>query len=69
MLADQASNHGAVFVDSYTRSLGHDACQQAGVRWVEGTAATTAAASDHPNALGMQEVARLALDTLNRNGA
>jgi lysophospholipase L1-like esterase len=69
MLADQASNHGAVFVDSYARSLGHDACQQPGVRWVEGTAATTAAAPDHPNALGMQEVARLALDTLNRNGA
>ena len=69
MLADQASNHGAVFVDSYARSLGHDACQQPGVRWVEGTAATTAAAPDHPNALGMQEVARLALDTLNRDGA
>jgi lysophospholipase L1-like esterase len=69
MLADQASNHGAVFVDSYARSLGHDACQQPGVRWVEGTGATTAAAPDHPNAIGMQEVARLALDTLNRDGA
>ncbi|MDT7596221.1 MAG: hypothetical protein QOJ06_1767 [Pseudonocardiales bacterium] len=36
MLADQASNHGAVLVDAYAGSLGHDACQQPGVRWVEG---------------------------------
>ncbi len=36
MLADQAANHGAVFVDSYADSLGHDACQESGVKWVEG---------------------------------
>jgi lysophospholipase L1-like esterase len=64
MLADQASNHGAVFVDSYAGSAGHDACQQPGVRWVEGTAATSAAAPDHPNAIGMQQVADLAVDAV-----
>ena len=64
MLADQAGKHDAVFVDSYAGSLGHDACRQPGVRWVEGTAATSAAAPDHPNAIGMQQVADLAVDAV-----
>ncbi|MGB9279796.1 MAG: SGNH/GDSL hydrolase family protein [Pseudonocardiaceae bacterium] len=63
MLAEQASKHGAVFVDSYASSLGHDACQRPGVRWVEGTAATSAA-PDHPNATGMRAVADFAFDAL-----
>ncbi|MGH3852752.1 MAG: SGNH/GDSL hydrolase family protein [Pseudonocardiaceae bacterium] len=64
MLADQAVKHGAVFVDSYAASLGHDACQPRGLKWVEGTRPTSPAYPDHPNALGMQEVADLTLDTL-----
>ncbi|MDQ2881362.1 MAG: SGNH/GDSL hydrolase family protein [Actinomycetota bacterium] len=64
MLADQARNHGAVFVDSYAGSLGHDACQQPGVKWVEGTTPTSVAAPDHPNLTGMREVAGFALDAL-----
>jgi hypothetical protein len=64
MLADQAGNHGAVFVDPYDGSLGHDACQRPGVKWVEGTAPTSAAAPDHPNATGMQAAADFALDAL-----
>ena len=59
MLADQAGKHDAVFVDSYAGSVGHDACQRPGVRWVEGTATTSTAAPDHPNAIGMQQVADL----------
>jgi lysophospholipase L1-like esterase len=68
MLADQARNHGAVFVDSYAGSLGHDACQLPGVKWVEGTVPTSPAAPVHPNAIGMQEVATFALDTLRGLG-
>jgi lysophospholipase L1-like esterase len=64
MLADQASNHGAVFVDSYARSLGHDACQQPDMKWVEGTTPTSPASPVHPNALGMHEVADFAMDML-----
>ena len=64
MLADQASNHSALFVDSYAGSLGHDACQLPGVKWVEGIATTSPAAPVHPNALGMGAVAGLTLDTL-----
>ena len=64
MLAEQASSHGAVFVDSYANSLGHDACQLPTVRWVEGTAPISAAAPMHPNATGMEAVAGFALTTL-----
>ncbi|MGH3828260.1 MAG: SGNH/GDSL hydrolase family protein, partial [Pseudonocardiaceae bacterium] len=64
MLADQALRHGAVFVDSYASSLGHDVCEPPGVKWVEGTTPTSPAYPDHPNALGMREVANLTLDTL-----
>jgi len=53
-----------VFVDAYAGSLGHDACQQPGVRWVEGTVAASAAAPEHPNASGMQQ-ADLALGAVN----
>ncbi len=64
MLAEQASNHGAVFVDSYAGSLGHDACQLPGAKWVEGTVPTSPAAPVHPNAAGMQAVAALTLDAV-----
>ncbi len=62
MLAYQAHAHGAVFVDTYTRSQGHDACQQSAAKWVEGTAPTSPASPFHPNALGMQQVAKFTQD-------
>jgi lysophospholipase L1-like esterase len=64
MLAEQAGNHGAVFVDAYAGSLGHDACQLPGAKWVEGTVPTSPAAPIHPNIAGMQAVADLALGPL-----
>jgi lysophospholipase L1-like esterase len=64
MLAEQASNHGAVFVDPYATSLGHDACQLPEVKWVEGTAPTSPAYPVHPNDLGMHKLADFTLDTL-----
>lgn len=64
MLTDQASSHGAVFVDAYANSLGHDACQLPGVKWVEGTITSNPAAAMHPNATGMEAVASFALETL-----
>jgi lysophospholipase L1-like esterase len=62
MLAYQAHAHGAVFVDTYTRSQDHDACQQSAAKWVEGTAPTSPASPFHPNALGMQQVAKFTQD-------
>ncbi|HKR51410.1 MAG TPA: SGNH/GDSL hydrolase family protein [Pseudonocardiaceae bacterium] len=64
MLADQANDHGAVFVDAYAGSLGHDACQLPGTKWVEGIAPTSPAAPVHPNATGMHAVTDLILNTL-----
>lgn len=49
VLAQQAAVTGATFVDTYTPSMGHDACKPAGTRWIEPTD-TAAAAGFHPNA-------------------
>jgi lysophospholipase L1-like esterase len=59
MLADQAAASGASLVDWYTASIGHDACQPPGVKWVEGPAPMHAAAPVHPNLLGMEAAADL----------
>jgi lysophospholipase L1-like esterase len=56
MLADQAAGAGVDFVDTYTPSIGHDACQLPGTKWIEGLAPTAPAAPVHPNALGMAEI-------------
>jgi lysophospholipase L1-like esterase len=64
MLAEQASMHDAVFIDSYAHSLGHDACQLPGAKWVEGVVPTSPAYPVHPNARGMQAAATCTLDML-----
>src|SRR3954452_18041426 len=53
MLADQAVANGATVVDWYRAAIGHDACQPPVIKWVEGPVPLTAAASGHPNLLGM----------------
>ena len=57
MLATQAVAAGAIYVDVYTPSIGHDACQLPGVRWVEPLVPLSPAAPVHPNALGMYAMA------------
>ncbi len=57
-LAAAARRAGATFVDTYTPSIGHDACQHSGTKWVEGLIPTSAAVPMHPNALGEQAMAR-----------
>lgn len=54
VLRDQSQLHSAVFVDTYTPSLGHDACKPAGTRWVEPVAPGQTAITLHPNAAGMK---------------
>ncbi|MFG3246645.1 SGNH/GDSL hydrolase family protein [Streptomyces sp. NPDC048187] len=56
VLARQAAANGATFVDTYTPSVGHDACKPAGVRWIEPTD-TAAAAGFHPNAAAHRSTA------------
>ncbi|WP_436789967.1 SGNH/GDSL hydrolase family protein [Yinghuangia sp. YIM S10712] len=53
MIAQAAAANGATYVDIYTPSIGHDACQSSG-RWVEGI---NLQSPFHPNATGHQGMA------------
>jgi lysophospholipase L1-like esterase len=64
MLAAQASLNGARFVDTFTPSIGHDACEPIGAKWVEGFLPTSLAYPVHPNALGMLADAAAVLTAL-----
>ncbi len=64
MLATEAAANNATFVNTYTASIGHDACQPTGVKWVEGLIPTSPAAPFHPNALGEKEMAAQVLAAL-----
>ena len=61
MLRAQADANGVTYVDSYTASVGRDACQPVDVRWVEPTIPVNPAAPLHPNARGMRGVATTVL--------
>ncbi|WP_133260152.1 SGNH/GDSL hydrolase family protein, partial [Streptacidiphilus pinicola] len=64
MLRARAGAAGARFVDTWTPSLGHDACQAPENRWIEPLLPATQAASLHPNARGEQGMAEAVLATL-----
>ncbi|WP_225730639.1 MULTISPECIES: SGNH/GDSL hydrolase family protein [unclassified Nocardia] len=69
MLARVAAAKGVEFVDTYRASGGHDACQPAGTRWVEGllplsTDPLGPAVPFHPNQLGADYQARQVLAVL-----
>ncbi|WP_158675610.1 SGNH/GDSL hydrolase family protein [Nocardia stercoris] len=57
MLQAQAQANGATFVDAFGPSIGHDACQASGVRWVDPGTGTTSPI--HPNAAGETEYSTL----------
>ena len=48
---------GATYVDFSVVSVGHDACQPIGVRWIEPVVGGTNAVIVHPNALGEAQMA------------
>jgi hypothetical protein len=57
MLAGDARAAGATFVDTYTPTIGHDFCQSASVKDVEGLVPTSLAYPFHPNARGQAVMA------------
>lgn len=57
MLADEADEADADYVDTYGPTIGHDVCRPPGRKWIEGLAPTSPAAPFHPNALGMTAIA------------
>jgi hypothetical protein len=60
-----AAATGATYVNLNTASLGHDACQPIGVRWVEPVLQGANAVIVHPNALGEREMATQTITTLH----
>ncbi|MER6809290.1 SGNH/GDSL hydrolase family protein [Spirillospora sp. NPDC000708] len=48
----QTEAHGDTYIDLVTPSAGHDSCQSASKRWLEGYVPVHAAAPLHPNASG-----------------
>jgi len=66
VLAREAAANGATFVDTYRATIGHDACQRPGTRWVEGLVPASPAYPFHPNRRGQQAMARQVLAALGR---
>jgi lysophospholipase L1-like esterase len=65
MLRTQAAANRSVFVDTYGPSIGHDACEASGVRWIEPVVFGAPIVSWlHPNATGMQGMASAVLATI-----
>jgi hypothetical protein len=53
MLDSEAQANGATYVDTFTQSIGHDACRSLSVRYVEPVLPESDAFSVHPNEKGM----------------
>lgn len=66
MLASAAAATGTTYVDTYTATIGHDMCQKATVKDVEGLIPTSTAYSFHPDARGQAAMAAQALAALGR---
>jgi hypothetical protein len=57
---------GTQYVDTYTSSKGHDACQAPGTRWIEPLSNPINAFPVHPNATGEAVMAQDALRQIRR---
>jgi hypothetical protein len=68
MLSSEAAANGAVFVDTYTPGIGHDACKSIGTRWVEPVLPESDAFSVHPNEHGMAAEAGLLESAMKADG-
>src|SRR5262249_55485454 len=68
MLRDVAAEGDAGYVDWYTPSIGHDACQVRTVAWVNGAVLAPPSYPGHPNVYGMRGAARAAYSTIRGTG-
>jgi hypothetical protein len=68
MLSSEAGANGATYVDTYTQSIGHDACKSLGVRYVEPVLPESDAFSVHPNEKGMAFDASLVEASMKARG-
>jgi hypothetical protein len=63
-LSQAASANAATYVDTFTSSIGHDACKLPGVAWVNGIVPNSVAFPLHPNQMGEQNMANQVLAAL-----
>ncbi len=63
-IASAAAANGATYVDTFSSSVGHDACRAPGIAWVNGIVPTSPAYPLHPNQLGEQNMANQVLVAL-----
>jgi hypothetical protein len=66
MLARTAAANGAAYVDTYSATIGHDACSGESQRDVEGLIPASPAYPFHPNRRGQLVMARQVLAALRR---
>jgi lysophospholipase L1-like esterase len=64
VISQQAAANGATYVDTFTSSIGHDACKAPGVAWVNGIVPNSVAYPLHPNQAGEQNMANQVLADL-----
>lgn len=67
-IRSETEGKGHVYVDTYTPSIGHDACQPPTRRWVEPLVPAGDAAPVHPNRSGMQAFATLVRTAMRSHG-
>ena len=65
MLRSRARANGVHFVDAVANATGHDMCQPAGTRWIEGLVPLSPAAPFHPNADGYAGIAPMIAAAIN----
>jgi hypothetical protein len=68
MLQSVTVANNGVFVDAYTPSIGHDACQSPTVRWVEPLVPVPPTYPVHPNQAGMNADRDILLPVMHQNG-
>jgi len=64
VISQEAASNGATYVDTFTSSIGHDACKPPGVAWVNGIVPNSVAYPLHPNEAGERNMANQVLAAL-----
>lgn len=67
MIKGAAQEQGAIYVDTYGPSIGHDACKGPSKRWIEAVIPTLPGAPIHPNAAGEAAMASILWKAIRAN--
>ena len=63
-----AKTNGAIFVDTFKPSIGHNACTPVGTRWIEPLLESLTGVAVHPNAQGEQQDAVVVEQSMQAHG-